>query len=103
VLPLSPAATTQTVRHPRTAAGLSADGKTLILLAVDGRSYSSRGATMRELAELMKQLGAQDALNLDGGGSTTMVHREGGELKVLNTPSDGRPRPVANVLGLTLQ
>lgn len=103
VLPLSPTATTQTVRHPRTAAGLSADGKTLILLALDGRSYSSRGASMRELAELMKQLGAHDAINLDGGGSTTMVRRERGETTVLNTPSDGRPRPVANVLGVVVE
>lgn len=58
--------------HPRTAAGRTADGA-LILMVVDGRQAGSRGATLDELAELMVEVGAVDALNLDGGGSSTLV------------------------------
>lgn len=87
-------------RAPRTAAGLSADGNTLILLVVDGRSFRSRGATMSELAVLAKEAGAATAFNLDGGGSTTLVRRVEGKVEVVNVPSDGEERPVANVLGV---
>lgn len=72
------------VRHPRTAVGFSRDSTTLMLVTVDGRSTTSVGMTLVELADLMKELGAWDALNFDGGGSTTMVI--GG--RVVNTPSD---------------
>jgi exopolysaccharide biosynthesis protein len=58
--------------HPRTAAGRTADGA-LILMVVDGRQSDSRGATLDELAELMLEVGAVEALNLDGGGSSTLV------------------------------
>lgn len=58
--------------HPRTAVGRTADG-TLILMVVDGRQARSRGATLDELARLMLDVGAVDALNLDGGGSSTLV------------------------------
>lgn len=58
--------------HPRTAAGKTADGR-LILMVVDGRQSSSRGVDLQELADLMASAGAVDALNLDGGGSSTMV------------------------------
>lgn len=91
-------------RHPRTAAGVTADGKTLILLVVDGRSIRSRGASAFELATLMKEFGAHSALNLDGGGSTTLVARdETGTLKVINSPSDQSERPVANLLGVVVE
>ncbi len=60
----------QTSRHPRTALGTTADGSVL-LVAVDGRTVSSAGMTVTELAALMVELGAVDAINLDGGGSTT--------------------------------
>lgn len=80
-------------RAPRTAAGVDSRGR-LILLTVNGRQASSVGLTLTELAEVMASLGAQDALNLDGGGSSTMVLR--GDL--FNLPSDGRERPVANAL-----
>lgn len=88
--------------HPRTAVGFSADGRTMILLAVDGRQRSSRGMTLKELAELMQDLGAYQALNLDGGGSTEMVARLPGEegVSVINSPSDGAERPVPNGIGL---
>jgi hypothetical protein len=85
--------------HPRTAVGITEDRTGLILLVIDGRVSFSRGYTMVELAKLMEQLGAYDALNLDGGGSSTMVGRKtNGKVRVLNRPSDGRPRPVPNGL-----
>ncbi|MEY2784026.1 MAG: hypothetical protein RL277_230 [Planctomycetota bacterium] len=83
-------------RHPRTAAGYAKDGR-LLLLVVDGRSKRSRGATLNEAAEMLLAFGAQEALNLDGGGSTTLVVRE----KVVNEPCDVTgERPVASVLAL---
>jgi hypothetical protein len=100
------------VGHPRTAAGLTADGKTLVLLTVDGRREGwSTGMTMRQLAAEMLVQGCTDAINLDGGGSTTMVARQpDGKQKVLNLPSDGSTmplplsieRPVPYVLGVTI-
>lgn len=80
-------------RHPRTAIGHTAS-REVILLTVDGRSDFSKGLTLDELASLMVKLGCVDAMNLDGGGSTTLVL--GGE--VLNRPSDGGLRSVANAL-----
>ena len=90
------------VRHPRTAAGVTRDGRTLLLVVVDGRQPGwSIGATLPELAGLLIEAGAWTALNLDGGGSTTMWRREpGGAGRVLNRPSDRRVRPVANHLGI---
>ncbi len=64
--------TTIPLVHPRTAAGYTADGR-LILLVVDGRQQASRGVSLRELATLMDELGCVEALNLDGGGSSTIV------------------------------
>ncbi|MGC8784104.1 MAG: phosphodiester glycosidase family protein, partial [Armatimonadota bacterium] len=81
-------------RHPRTAVGVTADGK-LLLVTVDGRQPMSGGMTLYELAQLLKQLGATDAINLDGGGSTTLAIRGG---LVLNSPSEGKERPVANAV-----
>ncbi|MDR2071404.1 MAG: phosphodiester glycosidase family protein, partial [Treponema sp.] len=62
-------------RHPRSAAGLSPDGNILYLLAIDGRRPGSAGATEAELALILKQLGAYDGLNFDGGGSTVLALR----------------------------
>jgi hypothetical protein len=62
-------------RYPRSAAGLSADGNILYLLAVDGRQSSSVGVTGAELALLLQRLGAHDGLNFDGGGSTALALR----------------------------
>ncbi len=82
-------------RHPRTGVGFSKDGKTLFFVTVDGRQESSVGMTLVEFAELLTELGCNTALNLDGGGSTTMVIN--GE--VVNSPSDPTgERLVANVL-----
>jgi len=82
-------------RHPRTLAGVRADGK-LLLVTVDGRRPGwSTGMTLFEAARLMRSLGARDALNLDGGGSSTMTVR--GE--VVNRPSDrGGERRVSNAV-----
>ena len=86
--------------HPRTAVGIRADG-TLLLLTVDGRQPGySEGVTTTELARLMLDLGAVDAVNLDGGGSTTFIARQPGEMEatVQNRPSDGYERAVGNSL-----
>lgn len=80
-------------RHPRTAAGVKPDGH-VVLVTVDGRQFGSVGMTLEELAQLMVELGCRDALNLDGGGSTTMWVRG----RVVNRPSGGSQRPVANAL-----
>jgi GH25 family lysozyme M1 (1,4-beta-N-acetylmuramidase) len=82
-------------RHPRTAAGRRADGK-LILAVVDGRSSASAGVTLSELADLMLEFGAVDALELDGGGSSAMWYGD----RIVNVPSDGYERPVVNHLVL---
>ncbi|WP_054956349.1 phosphodiester glycosidase family protein [Paenibacillus dakarensis] len=84
--------------HPRTAIGTKADG-TIIMLVIDGRQPGfSEGVTLNELSEIMKEMGAVEALNLDGGGSTTFVARMPGEAarKVMNSPSDGGERKTAN-------
>ena len=92
--------------HPRSAIGYSKNGKFLFIVVVDGRQpFYSQGITLAELADLMIQLGAHDAMNLDGGGSSTLVIRGGnGNIRVLNSPIDqyipGRERPVANHLGI---
>jgi hypothetical protein len=83
------------MKHPRTAVGFSRDSSTLYLLAVDGRSQRSVGVTLDELASLMRRLGAWNAMNFDGGGSTTMVINGA----VVNVPSDSAgERAVGNAL-----
>ena len=82
-------------RHPRTMAGVRRDGS-LLLVTVDGRRPGwSAGVTLQEGARVMRSLGARDALNLDGGGSTAMAVRG----RRVNLPSDpGGERPVSDVL-----
>ena len=82
-------------RHPRTAVGVRREGS-LILVTVDGRQpKKSVGMTVEELAGLMLELGCVEAVNLDGGGSTTMVVKG----KVANNPSDATgERPVSDAL-----
>jgi uncharacterized protein YigE (DUF2233 family) len=83
--------------HPRTAAGVTADGA-LVFVVVDGRQAQSRGADLNELARLMQQAGARDALNLDGGGSSALVVRG----VRLNRPTGGTvEREVMNALVAT--
>lgn len=82
-------------RHPRTAIGRTAQGE-ILWVTVDGRQPHSQGASLPELAQIMVRLGAVEAINLDGGGSTTLVVRN----LIVNSPSDGVERPVANMLML---
>lgn len=86
-----------TSRNPRSGVGMSQDKKTLLLAVVDGRSSSSAGMTCTEWAAALKSLGAYDAFNLDGGGSTTMYLRGTG---IVNHPSDGVERVVGNHLAV---
>ncbi len=87
--------------NPRTAVGVRDGGRRVLLVTVDGRRPGvAAGTTVRETAELLRALGARDAINLDGGGSTTMVVRgPDGALRIVNTPSDSAgERPVGNAL-----
>ena len=89
--------------HPRSAVGVSRDGRYLLLMAADGRQPGySEGLTTAETAEWMRKLGAWNALNLDGGGSTALVMRDtDGKPNMLNRPSGppiGSERRVANHL-----
>lgn len=88
-------------RHPRSAVGVSADRKTLMLVVVDGRTSQSSGMYGVELASLMHQLGAFFALNLDGGGSSQMWLSGHGYVndRVGNNGGNGT-RSVANHLGV---
>lgn len=89
------AANFATDRHPRTAIGKTADGK-LLMVTVDGRQPKiSVGMSLYSLADLLLELNAVDAINLDGGGSTTMVVKQ----KVVNKPSDQTgERPVSDAI-----
>lgn len=83
--------------HPRTAIGYSRDSHEVFLLVADGRSTTSKGLTLLQLANRMRDLGAEDALNLDGGGSSTLVAPgPRGAVRVRNEPSDGVERKIAN-------
>ncbi len=83
------------LRAPRTAVGIRGDGR-LLLVTIDGRQKKvSVGATISELRSVMRALGAEDALNLDGGGSSTMIVNG----RIVNSPSDpSGPRPVADAI-----
>jgi hypothetical protein len=80
-------------RHPRTAIGRTKEGD-IWLVALDGRQVASRGATLSETADAMLRLGCLDAVNLDGGGSTTLSVFG----TTVNRPSEGTERPVANAI-----
>lgn len=85
-----------TTLAPRTVVAYDRDTHRLLLFVVDGRSERSRGITHLEAAEIALWLGADEALNLDGGGSSTMLARVGGRMVTVNQPSDGSKRPVPN-------
>ncbi|MFJ4922892.1 phosphodiester glycosidase family protein [Streptomyces sp. NPDC088725] len=91
------------VAAPRTAVGFSRDGSTMQVITVDGRQADSGGTTLTELGLMMRKAGSYSALNLDGGGSSTLVAREPGSdvLRLENSPSDGSERTVPNGLALT--
>ena len=84
-----------TDRHPRTAAGFSQDKRYLYLVTVDGRQVTSKGMSLPELADFLVGIRVYRAVNLDGGGSTTMVVRN----QIANSPSDANgERSVSNSL-----
>ena len=86
-------------RHPRSALGITKDNQVL-LVTVDGRTKESAGASWGEMQELMKMLGCTEAINLDGGGSTTLVVKN----EVVNKPCNNKKfdnkceRAVSNAL-----
>lgn len=87
-------------RHPRSAVGITGDGKYLIAMVVDGRGESI-GATHAELATYLLEYSVSDAMHFDGGGSSEMVARKEGYTQdsIMNKPSDGSERKVVNGLG----
>ncbi len=92
--------------QPRTAVGLDKNNRRLIIVVVDGRQPGySEGATLSELAAILIEAGAYTAMNLDGGGSSTLVKAgSAGQAIQVNSPIDqqipGRERPVGNHLGI---
>jgi exopolysaccharide biosynthesis protein len=94
---------------PRTAIGLNRNGRWLTLLVVDGRQEGySEGVTFPELAELLISYGVYTGVNMDGGGSSTMIIKGvDGNARILNSPIDqnvpGKERAVANHLGLYIK
>jgi|GEM_PF-607617 len=87
-------------REPRTMVGYT-DDDVVYLVVVDGRNSAySAGMTLTGLSDVMQSLGVLEAINLDGGGSSTMVLKEDGAFNVVNTCSDGSPRAVANSLAI---
>lgn len=94
--------------YPRTAVGIDKAGKTLWFAIVDGKQpLYSEGATLPELTRIFQLLGVDTALNLDGGGSVTLVAKTGANPTILNAPIHTkilmRERPLANHLGFYAQ
>jgi hypothetical protein len=94
-------------RHPRSAAGISQDGKYMYLTVIDGRRAGSVGTTEEETALLLRSLGSWEGLNFDGGGSTALAMRfADGKVRVVNTPIHGgipgQERAVAGCIGVRL-
>jgi hypothetical protein len=86
-------------RHPRTAIGISREGKKVYLFTVSGRKYDrySDGMDLREVARTLHAFGAHNAMNMDGGGSTTMAwweHGKATESTISGEPTGGRPNAV---------
>ena len=86
----------ETERRARTAAGVRADGSVVFFAADKGGA--SDGLTLAELADVMLSLGCADAINLDGGGSTTVAAQSGGGFTVINSPGEGAERAISEGL-----
>jgi len=90
-------------KQPRTLSGARSDG-TILLVVIDGRQPKhSNGASLTTCAKLMLALGADEAINHDGGGSSTMVLHNTDEYQIVNSPSDGAPRKVYNSIQVVLK
>jgi exopolysaccharide biosynthesis protein len=94
-------------RHPRSAAGISANVEYLYLLVIDGRRPGSIGSTEEETALLLRALGSWDGINFDGGGSTALALRyPDGKVRVVNPPIHNRipglERAVAGCIGVEI-
>lgn len=89
--------------NPRSAIGISEDGKKLYLVAVNGRQTMSHGMSMADLAVFMEKLGCHTAVNLDGGGSTNMQASTvwNGKIHTVNSPTENRK--VINAVGITYE
>ena len=88
-------------RAPRTFIGLCRTNKVMVIAVADGRSHESIGLSGAEECDLVRPFGCDKILNIDGGGSTTMVRRDGADnrsIRLLNVPSDGRERRVCDAL-----
>lgn len=88
--------------NPRTAIGFNKDNTEMIMVTIDGRNKDYVGVKQTELAEIMLSLGAYNAVNMDGGGSTTMGvdFLRNSNVTVVNIPSDGRERKIASGVGV---
>ncbi|MDR7856931.1 phosphodiester glycosidase family protein [Tissierella sp.] len=88
--------------HPRSGIGISKEGTEIILVTIDGRDSSFKGVSQEMFGAIMRDLGAHNALNLDGGGSTAMAIKAIDESKatVVNKPSEGTERLVINAVGV---
>lgn len=94
--------------HPRTIVGSNQQGNILFMVVVDGRQFGySQGIRLTEISQILLDIGVYNAINLDGGGSSTLVVKdENGNPLILNSPIHqhipGRERPVANHLGIQI-
>jgi exopolysaccharide biosynthesis protein len=88
--------------HPRTCIGFNKDNTEIILVTIDGRNSNYVGVKQTELAQIMVSLGAYNAINMDGGGSTTMGvdFLRNSNVTVVNIPSDGTERKIACGIGI---
>ncbi|BEP30224.1 phosphodiester glycosidase family protein [Helicovermis profundi] len=88
--------------HPRTAIGITKDRKKLILVQIDGRKSFNPGVSENELSNIMISLGAYNAINMDGGGSSEMLIKRSplSDISIVNTPSDGNERKIFTGLGI---
>ncbi len=87
--------------HPRSVIGTNSDGTVIYMMTVDGRQSLSKGVSLSQLADICKEMGMTNAINLDGGGSTALVGKtlENNSLHNLNSPSENRK--VINALAIT--
>ena len=88
--------------EPRTGIGINRDSSEIILVTIDGRGSSFVGVSQEMLGAILRELGAYNGMNLDGGGSTTMAIKAKDQEKatVVNKPSEGSQRSIVNSVGV---